>query len=155
MNFLSKTFVAMSLAIAAIALQACQVGGAIIVGNGRPDRHWCGHDRWGRPYCTTYAQTKAPGIAFNTTDIRAGRVSAKYDISHYAAAYVVRAAVLADRGNMTGLNEMGLTKQDAQDLYAGKRLSEEKITAVGEKLNMTNNDTEVLMNKILQVVREK
>jgi hypothetical protein len=159
MKKLSKMVIALGMCIAALALEGCHINARVVIGHDRGGHgRWCGRDRWGRPYCDSFMRAGEKvsdnSIKFVTHDSRVATVSDRYNISHYAATHVVRAIVLADKGDMSGLQHMGLTSQDAQDVYSGKALPEVKLNAVGTKLNMSNEDTEILMAKIAKVVQE-
>lgn len=81
---------------------------------------------------------------FRSTDSRVIQVAQKYDITHYAATYIVRAVELAKIDDASGIADLGLEKKDFQKMIKGK-LSDEKLAAVGSKLLMTTEDVERLM----------
>ena len=159
MKIFMKTLLALGLVASTLGLTGCRWSARLVIGHGRGHHgDWCGRDRWGDRYCDSYLRTGSSEVLatagkFVTHDSRVARVSDRYDISHYAATSVVRALILAEKGHMSGFHKMGLSTDDAKRVYNGEKLSERKLTAIGEKLNMTNDDTEELLRKISDVVR--
>lgn len=159
MKIFMKTLLALGLVASTMGLTGCRWSTRLIIGDGHGRRgDWCGRDRWGDRYCDAYMISGSHEVLssagkFVTHDLRVARVSDRYDISHYAATKVVRALILAERGQMAGFHSLGLTTNDAKRVYNGEKLSERKLAAVGEKLNMSNDDTETLFRKIADVVR--
>lgn len=165
MQNLAKAAAALGLVLSSLFLQGCDVDGTVVIGPPRydypPHHRWCGYDRWGRYYCDDYwnyggySNVSATGSkGFISHDRRAAQVSERYDVSHFASSFVVNAVVRAERGDLSGLQALGLTRADAELVYKGGRLSDQKLDAVGNKLRMSNEDVEALVNKIARVVRE-
>lgn len=163
MKVFLKALTIMGLIVGALTLQACRVRSGVVIGDGgyhgSPGWHnWCGYDRWGRYYCTRYspyagldesmnANEKAE-YTFVSHDERVAKVSERYGISHYAATYVVRAALLAEQDDMSGLTDLGLNKKDLEKIYEGKQIASDKMDSMAAKLLMTNAETQSLVDKI-------
>lgn len=165
MQKLAQVAAALGIVVSALFMQGCDVDGTVVIGPPRydypPHHRWCGYDRWGRYYCDDYwrygdysngLSTEAAG--FVTRDQRAAQVSERYDVSHYASSFVVNAVTRAERGDMSGLTLLGLTRADAETVYNGGRLSQDKLSTVGNKLRMSNDDVETLVAKISRVAHE-
>lgn len=101
-----------------------------------------------RTFALEQAQTvsQLPVSDFVSTDARVIKTAEKYEISHYAATYVVRAILLAQTKDLSGMSDLGLEKSDVKSLYDGKPLSENKISAMATKLLMTPEETALLVD---------
>lgn len=174
MGNLLKGFLALGFVFGGLFLSGCKVNGRVVIGAPRHDyppyRRWCGYDRWGYRTCDNYrggwgpwssegtvqtagADVQGNNNEYTTGDQRIAQVSERYNVSHYAAAYVVNAVVRAEQGDLSGLTTVGLSQQDAETIYNGGTLPASTINNVGEKVRMTNKDTTRLLNQIAQVVR--
>lgn len=158
MRRLIKGLSILGIIVGALSIQGCRVRSGVVIGDGHdwgyPGYHrWCGYDRWGRYYCTRYSpgfglDQSNEGASFTSPDPRVAGAAQKYGISHYAATWIVRATLLAEQDDMTGLNELGLEKKDLEKIYEGKKLKTEKMNGLGEKLLMTNQETQKLIDAI-------
>jgi hypothetical protein len=166
MRVFLKALTVIGLVVGAMSLQACRVSSGVVIGDGGyhgyPGSHrWCGYDRWGRYYCTRYSpvvgldESSSDGAAYQFTshDERVAKVSEKYGISHYAATYVVRAALLAENNDLSGLADLGLNKNDLENIYQGKGISQTKMDVMGAKLLMSNTETQLLVDKVAAAAR--
>ncbi len=158
MRRLIKGLTVLGIIVGALSLQACRVRSGVVIGDGY-DRgwpgydRWCGYDRWGRYHCTRYSpyvglDQSHDGTSFTSPDPRVAGVAQKYGISHYAATWIVRATLLAEQDDMTGLHELGLENKDLEKIYEGKKLKPIKMNGLGEKLLMTNEETQRLIEAI-------
>lgn len=86
--------------------------------------------------------------AFQSTDARVIKVADKYQISDYAATYIVRAIELAKANDESGITDLGLEKSDFAKVIKGKALSEEKMQALSSRLLMTPERAEKLLSDI-------
>lgn len=163
MQKMLKLLGVIGLIVGAMGLQACRVRSGVVIGDnpyhGNPGWHrWCGYDYWGRYYCTRYSPVMGldekgdPSTIFTSHDERVARVSEKYGISHYAGTYVVRAVLLAEKNDMSGVADLGLDKKDLENIYSGKSLSPEKMDALSKKLLMPVKDTEKLATEIAAAI---
>lgn len=89
--------------------------------------------------------TLMPVSNFESTDSRVILVADKYDITHYAATYIVRAIELAKVKDVSGIVDLGLKKSDFKKVLAGEELSLEKREALGQKLLMDEDSVNRLL----------
>ena len=82
-------------------------------------------------------KTLSPAAAaFRSTDARVIALAKNYEISDYAATYLVRAIVLAQTKDTSGIEALGLSVGDFKDLYQGKSLEAAKVEKLGSKLQL-------------------
>ncbi len=86
-----------------------------------------------------------PVSNFESTDSRVIMVADKYDITHYAATYIVRAIELAKVKDASGINDLGLKRKDFKKILDGDELAESKKAALGEKLLMDTDSVDRLL----------
>jgi hypothetical protein len=89
--------------------------------------------------------TSPAAASFKSADARVIALAENYDISHYAATYLVRAIVLAQAKDTSGIEALGLSVGDFKELYEGKELEAAKIETLGAKLKMDAASTEQLV----------
>lgn len=89
--------------------------------------------------------TSPSAAAFKSADARVIALADNYDISHYAATYLVRAIVLAQAKDTSGIEALGLSVGDFKELYEGKELEAAKIETLGAKLKMDAASTAQLV----------
>ncbi len=87
------------------------------------------------------------GPQFQSTDSRVIKVANKYEITHYAATYIVRAVELAKVDDESGIKDLGLSKKDFQKALKGK-ISDDKLAILGEKLLMPTEEVAQLIVRI-------
>jgi hypothetical protein len=83
---------------------------------------------------------------FVSSDARVINMANNYEISHYAATYLVRAIVLAEQKDVSGVKDLGLELKDFRDLYQGKELAGKKIETLGAKLRLSQSETARLVS---------
>lgn len=99
------------------------------------------------------AAVSAGEYEFVSTDERVIKVADKYAISDYAATYVVRAVVLAQAKDLSGIAELGLEKSDMKKLAEGKELKAEKIEKMSAKLMLSTDETERLVKELSEDIQ--
>lgn len=105
-----------------------------------------GYGRGGRGGGRHYAAPLAFGKKeFVSQDARVIRMADNFQIPHYAATYLVRAIVLAEQKDVSGVKDLGLEPSDMRDLYQGKRIDSEKVEALGSKLLLSPAATKQLI----------
>ena len=82
---------------------------------------------------------------WQSTDSRVITVAKKYDISHYAATYIVRALALADMNDDSGIKDLGLKVSDMKRIAKGKSLDSQKLEAMSNRLLMSTESVEQLL----------
>ncbi|MES2965564.1 MAG: hypothetical protein V4760_16910 [Bdellovibrionota bacterium] len=105
-------------------------------------RHHRGH-RW----------SSGAGTEFVSTDDRVIAVANNYDVSHYAATYLVRAVSLAQAKDSSGIKALGLNVQDFKAIMDGESLEAGKISALSLRLLMSKADTERLVGEMAEDIQ--
>lgn len=121
------------------------------------DRHE-GPGRRGPRFAGSAESLKAEGLVlatpkFVSTDARVINLANNYEISHYAATYLVRAIVMAEAKDTTGVKELGLELTDFRNLYQGKKIAESKVQALGSKLRLNADETARLISDMSEDVQ--
>ncbi len=126
------------------------------------DRHE-GPGRRGPRFAESAESLKAEGLVFATpkfvspkfvsTDARVINLANNYEISHYAATYLVRAIVMAEAKDTTGVKELGLELTDFRNLYQGKKIADSKVQALGSKLRLNADETARLISDMSEDVQ--
>lgn len=96
---------------------------------------------------------QAPAPEFVSSDERVIKTADKYEISHYAATYVVRAILLAQSKDLSGMKDIGLEKSDLKKIYQGKALDDDKLQVMAAKLLMSEEDTAILIDDMSQDIQ--
>ncbi len=93
-----------------------------------------------------------------TVDPRVANFSAHYQISDYSSTLLVRAILLAQNGDNSGITDLGLQVSDFQEVYEGQTLSADKISTLSSKLLLSTDETTRVMTNIssdVQAEKEK
>jgi len=130
-----------------IAASALVIGAAVICDDGcGPDVHYHHVHHYPPPrYHRPGRWAGATGSDFVSTDARVISVANSYDISHYAATYVVRAILLAEAKDTSGIQALGLDVSDFKNIMDGKALDSDKLNAMSIRLLMSKGETEDLV----------
>lgn len=140
-----------------IAASALVIGAAAIAGGGNVEvreEHWHrGPRRWHDMSATVASSALDAKIApaassFVSKDARVIALADKYDVSDYAATYLVRAIVLAQAKDASGVKDLGLSVGDFKDLYDGKEMASAKIDVLASKLKMDSASTSRLVSEM-------
>lgn len=108
----------------------------------------------GRHWSATVSSSALAKTAsdFVSTDARVIKVSNRYEVPHYAATYLVRAIVMAEVQDMSGIKDLGIEVADFRGIYEGKKLESAKIDILGKKLLLDRAETERLLKEMSQDV---
>ncbi|RYZ68950.1 MAG: hypothetical protein EOP05_15575 [Proteobacteria bacterium] len=90
---------------------------------------------------------------FQSKDARVINLANNYEVSHYAATYLVRAIVLAEAKDASGVKDLGLELKDFRDLYQGKELADSKVQKLGAKLRLSESETARLVSDMSEDVQ--
>ena len=86
--------------------------------------------------------TSAAAAAFKSNDARVKAFAQRYEVTDYAATYAVRAILLAQAKDTSGIEALGLSVGDMKDLYQGKKnLEAAKIETAAAKMKLTSAAT--------------
>lgn len=86
--------------------------------------------------------TSSAAASFKSSDARVTAMADRYGITEYAATYAVRAIVLAQTKDTSGIEALGLSVGDMKELYQGKKaLEAAKIDAAASTMKMTSAAT--------------
>lgn len=138
-----------------IAASALVIGAAVICDDGcGPDVHYHHVHRYPPPRYRHYDRWAGTAASdFVSTDARVIKVANSYDISHYAATYVVRAILLAEAKDTSGIKALGLDVSDFKDIMDGKALESDKLNAMSLRLLMSKGETEDLVQNMSQDIQ--
>ena len=75
-------------------------------------------------------------------------LATNYDISYYAATYLVRAIVMAQAKNTAGVKDLGLSVSDFKNLFDGKETAAAKVDILSAKLKIDNAPTARLVQEM-------
>lgn len=105
------------------------------------------------PFASLVSTSAVAKSAFESKDQRVINLAHNYNISHYAATYLVRAIVLAEAKDVSGVKELGLELKDFRDLYQGKKVAEAKVEKLGSKLRLNADETAQLVSDMSEDVQ--
>lgn len=112
----------------------------------------------GRDFAATESTAQFAGLLksapkFVSKDARVINLANNYEVSHYAATYLVRAIVLAESKDASGVKALGLDLKDFRDLYQGKKLENSKIEKLGSTLRLSGSETARLVSDMSEDVQ--
>ena len=81
------------------------------------------------------------------------RVATKYQMSFEGASMIVDALDKAKSKDLSGINALGLKKEDLMSLSKGQKVSKDGLKNLSEKLNLSEASAQKMMNKIAWEVR--
>ena len=141
-----------------VAASALIIGAAVICDTGCGPSHSHHHrrhrhHRHGHHHRRGHRWAGEAQAPFVSTDARVIEVANNYDISHYAATYIVRAIVLAQTKDSSGIKDLGLTVSDFKDIMDGDKLEAGKLNALSLRLLMNKQDTEQLVQEMSEDIQ--
>lgn len=95
----------------------------------------------------------AGGTEFVSQDARVIAVANNYDTSHYAATYIVRAVLLAQAEDTSGIKALGLEVKDFKNIMDGKSLEADKLTALSTRLLLSKAETERVVQEMSEDIQ--
>jgi hypothetical protein len=137
-----------------IAASALVIGAAVICDTGCGDgyHHHHRHGRYRRHRHYYSAGLDQTG-GFVSQDSRVIAVSDNYDVTHYAATYLVRAVVLAQTKDTSGIKALGLDVSDFKDIMKGNSLEDAKLEALAKVLLVDKTEAERIVGEMSEDIQ--
>lgn len=139
-----------------IAASALVIGAAVICDTGCGDGGYHRHHRHGRHRHGHYYAADIAGDVtggFQSQDARVIEVANNYDVTHYAATYLVRAIVLAQTKDSSGIKALGLDVSDFKDIMKGEALEAEKIQALSKRLLVSETEATRIVTEMSEDIQ--
>ncbi|MEK7355896.1 MAG: hypothetical protein AAB250_05575 [Bdellovibrionota bacterium] len=141
-----------------IAASALVIGAAVVCDWDCGPRYDRPHHRHGRhrhhvPHRHGHRWSSGAGLEFVSTDARVIALANNYDVSHYAATYLVRAVALAQAKDTSGIKALGLDVSDFKDIMDGDEIEASKVNALSLRLLMSKSETERLIGEMSEDIQ--
>jgi hypothetical protein len=140
-----------------IAASALVIGAAVVCDLDCGPRYDRPHHRRGRVvhhrHHRGHRWSSGAGTDFVSTDDRVIALANNYDVSHYAATYIVRAVALAQAKDTSGIEALGLDVKDFKAIMDGDSIEADKINALSLRLLLSKSETQRLVSEMSEDIQ--